>query len=121
MEVNLYHSTEEIGQTLWNSLCGTDYPFIRYDFLHALGTACTRSDDEDSESNGAACSRKWGWQPYHAIVFELSSGRQQAVAAVPMYLKYHSDGEYIFDWAWADAFHRNGLNYYPKLLAAIPY
>lgn len=121
MEVHFYHSIEEIGQTLWSSLCGTDYPFIRYEFLHALETAGKTLDDKESENNGVACSRKSGWQPYHAIVFDLSSGKQQAVAAAPMYLKYHSYGEYIFDWAWADAFHRNGLNYYPKLLGAIPY
>ena len=43
------------------------------------------------------------------------------VAVMPLYLKGHSYGEYVFDWAWADAYHRNGLDYYPKLLTGVPY
>lgn len=111
MEVKFYNAINDIGQPLWESICGTDYPFIRYEFLHALETA-----GKDSET-GAACSRESGWQPHHAIVFKDS----KPIAAAPLYLKYHSYGEYIFDWSWAEAYQRNNLNYFPKLLGAIPY
>ena len=112
MEVHFYSAIEDIGHKLWNSLCGTDYPFMRYEFLHALETA-----GQDDLNIGAACTRKNGWQPHHAIVFDGTT----AIAAAPLYIKYHSYGEYIFDWAWGEAYQRNGLNYYPKLLGAIPY
>ena len=112
MEVRFYNAIKDIGQTLWNSLCGTDYPFIRYEFLHALETA-----GDDSLSVSPACTKETGWQPYHAIVFD----GDKAVAAAPLYIKYHSYGEYIFDWSWSEAYERNGLNYFPKLLGAIPY
>lgn len=111
MEVRFYSAIEAIGQGIWNTVCGIDYPFIRYEFLHALETA------SDPKEQAAACSRESGWQAHHAIVYH----NDQPVAAAPMYLKYHSYGEYIFDWSWADAYQRNGLNYYPKLLCAIPY
>ncbi len=112
MDVKFYSAIDEIGQSVWNTVCGIDYPFIRYEFLHALETA----GQEDGE-HGAACTRKSGWQPHHAVIYDSGT----AIAVAPFYLKYHSYGEYIFDWAWADAYHRNGLNYYPKLLGAIPY
>lgn len=113
MEVRFYSAIEAIGQSVWNTICDIDYPFIRYEFLHALETAA----DPDKE-HGAGCSRQSGWQAHHAVVYDKDN---QPIAAAPMYLKYHSYGEYIFDWSWADAYQRNGLNYYPKLLAAIPY
>ncbi len=58
-----------------------------------------------------------GWHPEHLCLFD----GQQLVAAVPLYRKLHSWGEYVFDWAWADAYARHGLRYYPKLLSAIPF
>ena len=58
-----------------------------------------------------------GWQPYHIAVYD----NQQLVGAMPQYLKTHSYGEYVFDWAWAQAYAQNGLNYYPKLLSAVPF
>jgi len=58
-----------------------------------------------------------GWQPSHMAVFD----EDLLVGAMPLYVKTHSYGEYVFDWAWAEAYTRNGLNYYPKLLSAIPF
>ncbi len=58
-----------------------------------------------------------GWQPCHLTLW---SG-ERLVAALPLYLKSHSYGEYVFDWAWAEAYERQGLDYYPKLLAAVPF
>ncbi len=87
----------------WNRLAGDD-PFLRHEFLHAL------------HETGCA-SAGTGWTPRYLILRE-----QGALAgAMPLYLKTHSYGEYVFDWAWADAYHRHGLSYYPKLLNAVPF
>ncbi|MGB5325001.1 MAG: peptidogalycan biosysnthesis protein, partial [Pseudomonadales bacterium] len=97
-----------IGEQAWQRCAGSDYPFTRYEFLHALETAGAAD---------AACTTASGWQPRHVTISD--DGR--VIAVLPMYLKQHSYGEYIFDWAWAEAYQRNGLAYYPKLLAAIPF
>lgn len=97
-------SINNIASTSWNSIADDSYPFIRHEFLSAL---------ENSES---AC-KKTGWQAFHLTVYE----HDQLIAVMPLYLKDHSYGEYVFDWAWADAYHRNGISYYPKLLSAIPF
>ncbi|MFN3630749.1 MAG: peptidogalycan biosysnthesis protein, partial [Casimicrobiaceae bacterium] len=68
------------------------------------------------ETTGAVGART-GWQPMHLLA--LDAGR--LVGALPLYLKQHSYGEFVFDWAWADAYRRHGLAYYPKLVAAIPF
>ena len=80
-------------------------PFITYAFLHAL---------ESSKSVGG----RTGWVPTH-VVLENKAGRLEAAA--PCYLKTHSMGEYVFDHAWADAYHRAGLDYYPKLQVCVPF
>ncbi|MCH1487886.1 MAG: GNAT family N-acetyltransferase [Pseudomonadales bacterium] len=113
--VKFAESIEDIGLDTWQRIAGYDYPFMRYEFLHALETA--RSNNLEKPPSEAACSRRSGWQPHHALV----SDEHGLVAVMPLYLKYHSYGEYIFDWAWAEAYQRNGLDYYPKLLTAIPY
>jgi predicted N-acyltransferase len=104
-KVNLHQSIESIGQPRWNALCGIQYPFLRYEFLHAL------------EASGSV-STATGWQPMHA---ELLDDDGNPLMLMPLYLKTHSWGEYVFDWAWADAYERHGLNYYPKLLTAVPF
>jgi hypothetical protein len=104
-KVNLHQSIESIGLERWNALCGTDYPFLRYEFLHAL------------EASGSVSART-GWQPVHV---ELLDEDDSPLLLMPLYLKSHSWGEYVFDWAWADAYERNGLAYYPKLVNAIPF
>ena len=80
-------------------------PFLRHAFLLAL------------EESGSAVPET-GWAGRH-LVLEDAGGTPQAV--MPLYLKDHSQGEYIFDYGWADAFHRAGGNYYPKLLCAVPF
>ena len=89
----------------WNALAGHHNPFLRHEFLLAL------------EESGCA-SEKTGWIPQHLLI-EDDAGKPAAVA--PMYLKTHSYGEYVFDWAWADAYQRAGLDYYPKLVSAVPF
>jgi predicted N-acyltransferase len=87
----------------WNALSPDD-PFTSHEFLSALiDTGCA--------------SARTGWQP-QILLLE----RDGALAgAMPMFLKSHSYGEYVFDWAWADAYQRHGLEYYPKLLCAVPF
>jgi len=97
-------SLQAVSAAHWSLLCGGDYPFVCYAFLAAL---------EQSGSVGKGT----GWQPQHLVVFE----GDELIAAMPLYIKTHSYGEYIFDWAWADAYNRHGLNYYPKLISAIPF
>lgn len=103
-EVKISHKISEIGAQRWNSLCPDDYPFCRYEFLSAL------------EESNSVCART-GWQPLHLQFIDQG----ELIAVMPLYLKSHSYGEYVFDWAWADAYQRYGLNYYPKLVTAIPY
>jgi uncharacterized protein len=97
-------SLQRISAARWNALCPSDYPFVRHEFLAALETS-------------GSVSREKGWQPQHVLV----EAGDVLIAALPLYVKFHSYGEYVFDWAWADAYQRHGLNYYPKLIAAIPF
>ncbi|GAA4641880.1 GNAT family N-acetyltransferase [Pontixanthobacter gangjinensis] len=89
----------------WNALAGDDNPFVSYAFLTAL---------EDSGSVGPGT----GWQAT-PIIIEGEGG--ELLAAMPAYLKGHSQGEYVFDHAWADAYQRAGGEYYPKLQIAAPF
>ena len=101
--VEVCDSLTSIPASEWNRLAGDD-PLLRHEFLHAL------------HETGCA-SAKSGWAPQFLILRE-----QRALAgAMPLYLKSHSYGEYVFDWAWADAYRRHGFEYYPKLLGAIPF
>lgn len=108
-EVTVHRRIAEIGRKTWDACAANpDYaanPFISYDFLYCL------------EESGCAVERQ-GWGPQHLAVGDQDG----AVAAVmPLYLKSHSQGEYIFDHAWADAYERAGGRYYPKLVSASPF
>lgn len=118
-EVCFVDNIAAIDKQQWQDIAGSSYPFLRYEFLHALEEARGDSSQHNENSNESypACCRKTGWQPHHALIKEAG----QIVGLMPLYLKHHSYGEYIFDWAWADAYHRHNIPYYPKLLAAIPY
>ena len=97
----------EIDPAQWHALLGNApgaTPFMRHEYLLAL-----------HESGSATATT--GWDPKFLVVEH--GGR--VVAAAPLYLKSHSYGEYVFDWAWADAYQRHGLRYYPKLLCAVPF
>jgi predicted N-acyltransferase len=97
-------SIEKIGQTVWDDLANGNSPFCQYSFLHAL---------ETSGSVGG----KSGWQPFHLLIYQNS----EPVGILPLYKKNHSYGEYVFDFAWANTYRQYGVNYYPKLVAAIPF
>jgi predicted N-acyltransferase len=87
----------------WNALAGAN-PFLAHEFLQAL------------HQSGCA-SERTGWVPQYISLWR--DGR--LAGAMPVYLKSHSRGEYVFDWAWADAYYRHGLEYYPKLVCAVPF
>ncbi|MDQ7984472.1 GNAT family N-acetyltransferase [Pseudomonas sp. G34] len=89
----------------WDALLSSDQPFLRHAFLTSL---------EDSGSVGG----RSGWQAAHQV---LLGAEGQPLAALPAYVKHHSQGEYVFDHGWADACRRAGIGYYPKLLGAIPF
>ncbi|RQW84348.1 MAG: N-acetyltransferase [Methylococcus sp.] len=89
----------------WNRLTDGAYPFLRHEFLLAL------------EQHGCL-GADVGWEPLHLMI-ESEAG--DLLAAVPLYLKTNSFGEFVFDWAWADAYDRSGLSYYPKLVGASPF
>ncbi|HTK34323.1 MAG TPA: GNAT family N-acetyltransferase [Caulobacteraceae bacterium] len=107
--VSVHRGIAEIGREAWDACAGPpDYganPFVSYDFLHAL------------EESGCVAPAQ-GWVAQHLSV----SGEDGEVAGVmPLYVKGHSQGEYIFDHAWASAYERAGGRYYPKLQGAVPF
>ncbi|PCI21634.1 MAG: GNAT family N-acetyltransferase [Piscirickettsiaceae bacterium] len=104
MDVRFLDSIQHCPPEQWDQLFNTDYPFIKHAFLHALEiSGCTNAST--------------GWTPQHCLVFH----EDKMLAALPLYLKTHSYGEYVFDWAWANAYQQHGLSYYPKLLSAVPF
>lgn len=103
--VRIHRRIAEIGREAWDACAGAGNPFIAFDFLDAL------------EESGCATERT-GWAPRHLAV-EDEAGTVAAV--MPLYLKSHSQGEYVFDWSWADAYERAGGRYYPKLQCASPF
>jgi predicted N-acyltransferase len=104
VSIETCESIEDIGLMQWEKLAGNRNPFLRYQFFQAL------------EQSGCT-SRETGWQPSHLVI---KSG-DEVVGVAPAYLKTHSMGEYVFDWAWAEAYQRYGMRYYPKLLIAVPF
>lgn len=102
-------SPAEVDAAEWNALVARQAqptPFLRHEFLSALhATHCA--------------THEAGWAPQFVTLTDAHTGR--LAAAAPVYLKGHSYGEYVFDWAWADAYKRNGIEYYPKLLCAVPF
>lgn len=104
LEFRFHSRIDAIPAQTWNAFAGQNSPFLKHEFLHAL------------ESSGSVCADT-GWQPHHLEVSRQGS----TVAVMPLYIKAHSYGEYVFDWSWADAYRRHGYRYYPKLLTAIPY
>ncbi len=96
---------DEIPAEEWNRLADPDTPFLRHEFLAAM------------ERHGCV-GEELGWLPHHLALRDETGA---LVAAAPCYLKFNSYGEFVFDWSWADAYHRAGMKYYPKLVVASPY
>jgi predicted N-acyltransferase len=104
LKVTVHDSINDIAAGDWNALAGPDYPFLDHAFL-AL-----------AERTGSV-SADAGWTPRHLV---LRDGKRPR-AAMPLYEKTHSWGEFVFDWAWARAYEQAGLDYYPKLVSAVPF
>ena len=104
MKVTVHDSISSIACEDWNALAGNDYPFLQHAFL------------ELAERTGSV-SPDAGWTPRHLTLNDGTKLR----AAMPLYEKSHSWGEFVFDWAWAQAYEQAGLDYYPKLVSAIPF
>lgn len=105
INITIIGAIKETTPAEWNALAGEDNPFLCHEFLSAL------------ESHNCVGER-FGWIPQHLT---LRDNHNKLIGAVPLYLKDNSYGEFVFDWGWADAYHRSGLEYYPKLVCSIPY
>ncbi|RVT48638.1 GNAT family N-acetyltransferase [Rheinheimera sediminis] len=108
MQLQWLDSMSKVKAADWNALFPADYPFSRYEFLQAL---------ELGGSVGSSSARDTGWLVRHFVVWQ----DEKLIAAIPAYIKLHSYGEYLFDWSFAEAYQSYGLDYYPKLLLAIPF
>ena len=109
LSLSIAESMSAVDRAGWNALAnppGERYdPFLDWDFLEA------------AESSGCA-QPDTGWTPRHMLAHDAAG---KLVGAAPLYLKTHSRGEFVFDHSWADALHRAGGRYYPKLLCAVPF
>jgi len=103
--LTLHNRIADIPAADWDACAGEENPFVSHAFLAAL------------EESGSATART-GWLPQHAVLRDPAG---QVVACAPCYAKSHSQGEYVFDWSWADAFERAGGRYYPKLQVCVPF
>jgi predicted N-acyltransferase len=104
LTVVVLESIGDVEPSVWNALSRDGIPFLRHEFLSAL------------EISGSAAVET-GWEPRHLMVKDGDA----VLAAMPLYLKSHSWGEFVFDHAWAEAFHRAGRRYYPKLVSCVPF
>jgi len=96
-------SLQSVSADSWNLLTDGGNPFIRHEYLHGL-------EQHD-------CLTGHGWSPCHLAAYS----DEVLVGALPLYRRTNSYGEFVFDWAWADAYERSGRKYYPKLVTAIPF
>ena len=107
MQVRVLDQISDVTAASWNALVAATpghNPFVRHEWLRAL------------EQNGCASAER-GWGPHHLALFD----GEQLVAALPLYAKRDSDGDFSRDWGWAEAAERAGLTYYPKLIASVPF
>ncbi|MBE9526282.1 MAG: N-acetyltransferase [Proteobacteria bacterium] len=104
MKIEICTQISQIPAQHWNALIEDNNPFLRHEFLTAL---------EAHQCVG----EKFGWFPRHITIYD----NDELVAAMPLYEKYNNYGEFVFDQSWAEAWQQNGLQYYPKLVSAIPY
>jgi len=105
LHIEVTRSLADVPVADWNGLFGSECPFLRHEFLLAL------------EETGCVSGTS-GWQACHLL---LRDDPGQLIGAMPLYLKNNSYGEFVFDFAWADAYRRSGLRYFPKLVSAVPF
>jgi predicted N-acyltransferase len=102
--VRVLESVRDAPRAAWDALVGDDSPFLEWDWLAAL-------------EDGRTVTRETGWLPQHVTLWD----GERLVGAAPLYVKAHSMGEFVFDHTWATAAQRAGIDYYPKLLVAVPF
>src|SRR5512145_1130116 len=102
--VRVVRSIAELDRDQWDTLARGSTPFIKWDWLNSL-------------EHAGCVTEQTGWLPHHVVAEKAGA----LVAACPMYLKLHSMGEFVFDYEWADAAYRAGIQYYPKMLVGIPF
>lgn len=105
MQTDIVDSISDFSANEWNTLVGNNYPFLRHEFLEA------------AEKSGCVAPET-GWIACH---IGLRGKNGQLIAAMPLYEKTHSWGEFVFDWTWANAYQNAGYDYYPKLVSAVPF
>lgn len=106
MSVHVLRSMRDVSAAEWNALDLRGNPFLRHEFLSTL------------EEQGCADAAT-GWRAQHLLLRQDATN--ELLGAIPLYLKNHSWGEFVFDWSWASAFSQHGLDYYPKLSSAVPF
>ena len=104
LELRIVRKIAEVPRDRWDDLARACSPFLRWDWLDCF------------EQTGCV-TEETGWLPHHLVV----ERGKNIIAACPMYLKLHSMGEFVFDWEWADAAQRAGIQYYPKMLVGVPF
>ncbi|MEH6527582.1 MAG: GNAT family N-acetyltransferase [Sneathiella sp.] len=104
LTIKTLKSISEVTEDDWNGCLETDHPFVTHQFLKAL-------------ENSGSVTAETGWMPYHLILEQ----DKKVVGVAPMYVKGHSQGEYVFDYSWAHAYERAGGKYYPKLQLSVPF
>ena len=103
MTIKVIENLAEIPAAQWDALAENN-PFLKHAYLNAL------------QLTGCATAQT-GWQTQFITIWDS----EQLIGGMPMYFKTHSYGEFVFDWAWADAYQRHGLRYYPKLVCSVPF
>ncbi len=119
MNIQINFSISEFTPSQWDALWPANYPFTKHGFLNGLeesNSVDTRLSTPTKNIN-LHDNHNTGWQP----LFFSAWQNGKLIAAIPAYLKMHSYGEYVFDWSWANAYHQAGLEYYPKIVNAIPF
>ncbi|TYK67324.1 N-acetyltransferase [Colwellia echini] len=104
LNISFIDNINQINKLDWQQVNTSPCPFLQYDYFEAL-------------ENSQSASAKQGWQAHHLV----ATTTNKVTAVMPMYLKSHSWGEYVFDWDWAEAFKRHKVDYYPKLVATVPF
>src|SRR5512136_3027780 len=104
MQLDVRNSLSGIAPAAWDTLVGDGSPFLEWGWLASLEQA-------------GCVARSTGWLPQYLTLWENA----RLVGACPLYVKGHSQGEFVFDHGWADAAARGGIAYYPKLLVAVPF
>ena len=107
-QIEVHDSLGQVSKDAWNALVNDGNPFLRYEFLSAL---------ENTDCLGS----RSGWYPRYFLLWSSPRKPRELLGAVPTYIKTNSYGEFVFDWAWADAYQQHDMEYYPKLVSSIPF